>query len=262
MTAYSRPNDAELGQLSRLQNELYELVSKGQLPVAFVKRSLQTLLDGTFLDITVNDVVEHIHDLFVPTWRQIENIEEWNQCFSWGFTHEQIRQATDSAPKWPENKLVAVVLVPYLDDVWTTFDDLWSTAAVQQAICYRYDAFDAEFLRLREEIQHPGKCLRWEVIDLAAMWDSRNGKAPKDVRDHKSAHAAILAAAAHHPRWVRAMDGKNVPYVWLAGYECGMKRDQIPWLQFVSTDQLPLKLLAHSNDHAFCGSAVPILLDP
>ena len=35
-------------------------------------------------------------------------------------------------------------------------------------------------------------------------------------------NAGILAAAALHPQWVKSMDGENVPYVFLQGYDVGV----------------------------------------
>jgi hypothetical protein len=40
--------------------------------------------------------------------------------------------------------------------------------------------------------------------------------------DLTPAHAEVLAAAAHFPQWIRAMDGKTIPYTWLSGYEVMM----------------------------------------
>ncbi len=56
-------------------------------------------------------------------------------------------------------------------------------------------------------------------MDLAAHWHRVRGTRPVNVRGPDSAHAEILAAAAHFPYWVRAMDGQTVPYVWLSGYQ-------------------------------------------
>ena len=39
------------------------------------------------------------------------------------------------------------------------------------------------------------------------------------MRDRVSAHAEVLAVAAHFPHWIRAMGGKTVPHTWISGYQ-------------------------------------------
>lgn len=167
--------------------------------------------------------------LFTKPEDQLKRVREWNLERGWGVSDEVFAEAEKSIPAVPEDDLVAVVLVPYLTEVRKkdkivmtgverTFQELWALAKAEQQANWRWDGYDKagpERLRLLKGIEHtPG--LRWEVIDLGA---NRNRK-PEDVRNAKrSPHAGILAAAALHPEWVRAMDGENVPYVWLPGYE-------------------------------------------
>jgi len=108
------------------------------------------------------------------------------------------------------------VLVPHLETIQRTFEELWLVAAIQQAKRCRFGRLksDAGRLRLRSGITHrPG--LRWEVISLGANL----GEVPADVPTDMVAHAGVLAAAAHFPKWVQSMDGNAVPYVWMAGYQ-------------------------------------------
>ncbi len=73
----------------------------------------------------------------------------------------------------------------------------------------------------------------------------------------KSPHAGILAAAAHHPTWVKAMDGQTVPYVWAAGYECGNPAS--PFVPFVDFYQHggQISLDQHCVDDRGRDDAVP-----
>ena len=65
--------------------------------------------------------------------------------------------------------------------------------------------------------------LRWRVVELAANWDKKDGIRPKDVRNPQtSPHSAVLWEAGFSPKWVQAMDGVNVPYVWIPGYEASI----------------------------------------
>lgn len=177
----------------------------------------------------------HTHSLFAPVEAQLALVRKCNAEREWGFTEEDFRHAEHNIPSWPEDRLVAVVLVPYLTDkrnregetlmsgIQRTFLELPEVTTTEQKMDWRWRAGEADsgpdHLRLHEGIQHrPG--LRWEVIDLGANWNKEDGLSPEKARSPRSAHAGILAAAALHPNWVKAMDGKNVPFVWISGYEC------------------------------------------
>lgn len=184
-----------------------------------------------------------VHDIFLSPGKQIARVRRLNLKRKWGFTDKDFRQAETSIPKWPEDKLVAVTLVPYLDDekmckrIKRTFRELWEVAAsAQHASWIRGGNTDSDPLRLLKGATHqPG--LRWEVIDLGC----NRSQPPVEIRSSKSSpHAGILAAAMLHPEWVKHMDGDNVPYVWLPGYEANVA-DRHPWkdvptLSFVRED--------------------------
>ena len=55
------------------------------------------------------------------------------------------------------------------------------------------------------------------TVDLGAHFEPGRFISANRVRSHDSAHAEVLAAAAHFPRWIRAMD----VYIWLSGYSSG-----------------------------------------
>lgn len=174
------------------------------------------------------DTMNLVYGLFTGLGDQVAKIRQWNKEFGWGFTPEDLAEAESwigpHISDWPMDRLSAVTLVPYLPDkgkmsgVERTFQALWTVAAREQKSNWRWDGYDhagPERLRLLSGIKHqPG--LRWEVINLGA---NRNCK-PKDVRNAKdSPHAGILASAALHPYWVRQMDGVNIPFVFVSGYE-------------------------------------------
>lgn len=167
-----------------------------------------------------------VDDLFVSSAQQLANARRWNTKYSIGFTDEDFARLGPS-PMVGEG-FVRPVLVMYLPNEKAdkrgkvkedeTFELWWKIAASVHPDKYRWPGVksDSDHLRLLNGITHPGKCLRWEVIDLAANRDEK----PRDVRSSQtSPHAGILAAAAHFPKWVQAMHGKTVPYVSIAGYE-------------------------------------------
>ena len=223
---------------------------------AEIVREVNTGDDNELAEVMFEALMRHprftlVHGLFTTTAKQIERVRGWNREFGWGTSDEAFNEAEKSVPAWPEQKLVAVVLVPYLADkanedetvttgLERTFHELWMRAKSKQDANWRWDGYDkagSDRLRLHEGIEHKVG-LRWEVIDLGC---NRNKKL-MDVRNSKSSpHAGILAAAALHPNWVKSMDGDKVPYVFAPGYEVqvpgGKPWTSVPYLYFDSGDR-------------------------
>jgi hypothetical protein len=166
-------------------------------------------------------------ELFASLEVQLANVRRWNAERNWGFTDADFG-AIDLTPA-SHSGLVVDVIAVYLpgqgktSGVQRTFEELWDIASSVQPHKWRYRALksDPKHLRLLNGIEHtPG--IRRVTLDLGAYWDTTNGIRPVDVCGKDSAHAEILAAAAHFPDWVRAMDGERVPNVWLPGYQATM----------------------------------------
>jgi hypothetical protein len=114
-------------------------------------------------------------------------------------------------------------------------------------------------VRLLKGIVHrPG--LRRVTVDLGAHFEPGRNISANKVRGHDSAHAEVLAAAAHFPRWVQAMDGQTVPYTWLSGYEVMIwerpRPERVQALSWVGYRQT-MSLTADWADHAYSGWASP-----
>jgi hypothetical protein len=187
-----------------------------------------------------------IHDLFTSAADQLARVRRLNADRGWGFTDGDF-ECLDPAPAWPlsnQDRLVAVVLEVVLAsptgqaDILHTVDELWELAAEQQEHFWRYEELksDPKHLAFFDGIKaKPG--LRWVVIDLGA----NRGTAPASVRSPNSPHVAILMAAMLHPEWVRAMDGENVPFVWIAGLKANVpwrgEWNSVPYLYFCKSER-------------------------
>ncbi len=166
---------------------------------------------------------------FTPAAEQLELVKKRNAEREWGFTDAYFAALGDP-PAWPDGELCAVVLDVSLETVQKTFEEGWLWAGEVQPDRWRWEKLlsDEKSLRLLAGIQYQ-RGLRWRVMDLAANWDKKDGIRPMDVRSpEKSPHSAILWAAALFPAWVQAMDGVNVPYVWIPGYEASVSGYR-PW---------------------------------
>jgi len=209
--------------------------------------------------------------IFVSLDEQLANIRRWNEMRRWGFTAGELA-CIDLTPAAHPSPLVVDVIAVYLDSNWMldgvrrTCDDLWLLAADQQPNSWCWDDWywnqpdsGLKPVRLIDGIVHqPG--LRRVTIDLGAHWRPGRHIRPVTVRGPNSAHAEILAAAAHFPRWVRAMDGTTVPYTWLSGYEVTIPRrsrhSRMPCLSWTSYRQM-LSLTSHEADYSQPGWAAP-----
>jgi hypothetical protein len=163
--------------------------------------------------------------LFVPLDVQLANYRRWNTERNLGITDAEF-DAIDLSGPWYHGGLVVDVIVGYLRDqggiggIQRTFEETWDIASSRQPRKSRYKSLqsDPEHLCLLEGIEHT-RGLRRVTVDLGANRDMIDGISPRDVRGKDSAQAEILAAAAQFPGWVQAMNGKNVPYVWMPGYQ-------------------------------------------
>ncbi len=169
-------------------------------------------------------------DMFVSVAEQLDNVGRWNEERGWGFGPADF-EAVDVGPKRHGDPLVVDVVAVYLpgddelDGVRRTCDELWALVASQHpnAWCWDEKCWDArrvgrKQVRVLHGIAHqPG--IRRVTLDLGAHWNPQRPTRSIDVRGVDSAHAEVLAAAAHFPSWIRAMDGRSVPYALLSGYQ-------------------------------------------
>lgn len=246
-------------RLGAKNQEILKRIDNGSLSEDDVFAALQDIIEGKFGQSGL------IQGMFVSPETQLANMRSWNLERGWGFIDAYFIEA-EAALKdmsWPSDRLTALVLVPYLDTVQRTFDELWAVAAGIQPNNWRWEELKSgkKNLRLLEGIEHkPG--LRWEIIDLGANWDGQTGRRPVDVRDANSAHAGVLASAAHFPKWVQSMDGVKVPYVWLPGYQVTVPGFEawtiVPYLIW-SRDRREVQLDAYWSGHRYQSWAAPVV---
>lgn len=216
-------------------------------------------------------------NLFIPVAEQIENVRRWNEELEWGIDEWEL-DALDPAPRPHVGRLIVDVVVPYLSDLYLgegmealdgvrhTCHELWLAAAHQQANSWSWDRYwdlhvnRPKPVRLLEGIVHrPG--VRRVTLNLGAHWVPGRYIRPGQVRGPDSAHAEVLAAAAHFPRWIRAMDGKFVPYTWISGYQVTTPEHSVdlrlPALSWTNYRQC-MSLTVDWADRAHTGFASPV----
>jgi hypothetical protein len=211
--------------------------------------------------------------MFIPLSEQLANIRRWNEERQWGLSASDLH-SVDLTPRAGNNRLVVDLIAIYLrdsadmDDVQRTCHELWTVAAAQQPHSWSWDWYSDRWEQRRKPVRlitglahRPG--IRRVTVDLAAHFEPGRYVRPSALRSLDSAHAEILAAAAHFPRWVRAMDGKSVPYAWLSGYELLIRGRPTPWrLPALSWSNLrhTMSLTAGWANHSYSGWASPICI--
>lgn len=259
----TRLHDLSIGK----DGEFKRLLAQAGLTV----EDVQAVLENPRLALTM---VEALRGQLAPSWyvaseQQLENVRRWNQERDWGFTEADIPEVPEGlAPRGP---LEIPVLSVYLPDkvgvsgYVRTARELWGIARHRQPNSWQWPELrlDADHIRLLEGIEpfhEPG--IRWVMLDLGAHWNGQDGVRPHDVRDKDSAHAEVLAAAGHFPGWPRAMDGKNVPYVWIAGYQVMLPSEdawtRVPFLYWSSVNSW-VGLSARWDARRFWLYAAPVL---
>jgi hypothetical protein len=210
--------------------------------------------------------------MFTSLEQQLATVRRWNEEREWGLLHGDFA-AIDLTPRVHDDPLVVDLIAVYLDStrqldgVRRTCHELWKLATEQQPHAWSFDWEWDEWkespkpVRLLDGIEHrPG--VRRVTVDLGAHWEPGRHIRPRNVRSTRSAHAELLAAAALFPDWVRAMDGKSVPYIWLSGYHLTMQErsdHQLPGLAWVRYRRT-MSLTANWADHSGSGWASPVLV--
>jgi hypothetical protein len=210
--------------------------------------------------------------IFLSLPEQLGNVRRWNEQRRWGLRAEDLH-SVDLTPRAGSDPLAVDVIAVYLDErgdlngVRRTCHELWSVAAEQQPHTWAWDWYHDRWehhpkpVALTEGFVHrPG--IRRVTVDLGAHFTPGRHVRPSSLRGPHSAHAEVLAAAAHFPRWIRAMDGKTIPYAWIAGYEVLIGGHPMPsrlpalsWSRFRRT----MSLTAGWAEHAYGGWAAPVL---
>ncbi len=163
---------------------------------------------------------------------QIARVKAWNKKYGWGFTKKDFGSLTLDPQNYPKG-LTTYVLVPYLKSTQSTFDGLWEVIENEYNTRKWKEIDKVKLFKGKHQ-----KGLRWELIDLGANHAPEKGRTVQEVRakGEDLAHAGVLAAVAHFPDWVHAMDGKTVPYVDLGGYKTTFPGDSEPYALCVYWD--------------------------
>jgi hypothetical protein len=221
MTAQTMRDD-EIRRLLAQTAQLHDGVLSGTLNLTVVRRALEYVLTG-------GDVAK-MHpgrsSYFVSLAEQINNVERWNKLYEWGFTDAQIAHCTLEARTydWPGDRLQALVLVPSFSSPIATLRALMMAADrlnVFPAGLFDSLGIDTNFALMRG-VEFEPDTLEWRHVDLGShLWELDGDHSPRvfDIATAKTAaHAAVIAAAAHFPRWVDAISSGEAPGVIIPGY--------------------------------------------
>ncbi|MBI4434817.1 hypothetical protein HY635_03330 [Candidatus Uhrbacteria bacterium] len=280
----------------RMIEIMRQLRVKGGSPLDpdLVAKALQRIAEGDFSGITApgssvpvaasRQRLRLLRGLYTPPERQLVNVRAWRsqRVKEWADVPDAWFTNLGPAPAWPDGKLQCVTLELALPDLPETKDaegntipavpgyirtvrDLWDIVSHQHPKAWKLPELhlDAEHLFLLDGATYePG--LRWRVHDLGANWDTKDGIRPADVRSPLiSPNVDGFATLAHHPQFVRRMDGVKVPYLWIAGFQVtvpgGDPRRCVPIALFLRGDR-QVSLCVFWGDDRCPDCAVPVRL--
>ncbi|MEA3453101.1 MAG: hypothetical protein U9Q96_02065 [Patescibacteria group bacterium] len=221
---------------------------------SFFKKVLRLAEEHGYVDL--------INGIFVPAEAQLEIVKQRNTERNWGFTDQEFASLGES-PVWPDGKLSAIVLVVELDTIQQTFEEAWRFAKEVLPDSWRWDKVlsDGEHLRLYPGIERK-RGLSWRVIDLGVNQLKSSNQVCQAIEDaNLLPHSAVLWAASYFPKWVQAMDGKDIPYVNMPGYQLTVPGYQpwtdVPYLHWYRDNrQVDMNARYADNIHAYW--AVPV----
>jgi hypothetical protein len=248
-------SDEQYGQLQRRLAEVARRADQGTIPFASTMDRVQAIIEGRGF---VGDLM---HGLFATPAQQLEMVKILNGQRDWGFTEEDFIQL-GQVPIWPDHSsLTVAILEVSLNTVQQTFDTAWDLAANKQSDKWRWEHLKSDTDHLRLLAGQNQRGLKWRVVDLGANQDRK----PIDVRTPEtSPAAAILWMAYYSPAWVQAMNGNDVPFVWITGYEACTPGAQswqgVPALGWFADDR-QVKLGATHYDDQLGKWAVPAYLE-
>lgn len=173
-------------------------------------------------------VIAAIPSLFATPDEQIAHLRERNKACGFAFTEAQFAEVEKAKPTAVFQDLQEVwVLAWYLDTLEATVEASWQWAGERSGNPWKWDAlkFDEKSLRHSGETSQD-RSLRWVCLDIRA----NTSKPPNAIREGINSLPGIepIQLAAYSPEWVKSMDGKKVPYVWLAGLEANIF-GSTPW---------------------------------
>src|SRR3989344_234338 len=246
-------SDEEYGKLQRRVSDLVRRVDQGTIGYNHTMERIQAILEGRGYE---GDL---IHGMFGGPDAQLRMAKQRNLERGWGFTDEDFA-SLGQAPTWPtDNRLAVVILDISLDTVEQTFEEAWDAVKGAHPADWRWPElkFDKKSLRLLSGNHKRG--LRWQVVDLGINKNSR----PIDVRNAKaSPSSSLLWMAFYSPKWIQSMNGTDVPYVWIPGYEATVSGSRawtlVPRLLWDSGDR-EVELDASRSDDRYESRAVPVL---
>ena len=213
-----------------------------------------------------------IRGLFAPTEAQVLRWQEWLP----GLREQHAVTVSDEAfntfitgkpvPAWPDNKLTALALTLRGPSAAREFQIYWPLIAAQQERSWKWDdlKFDDDHIRWLNGSGNEQKAWRfeWQVIDLGANRKTSSETVRQAHGDKPLPNVGILAAAALHPTWIKSMNGRDVPYVDLPGYEVSVPGYR-PWRRvpslYFNRDPRRVRLDTDGCDDANPGWGVPAL---
>lgn len=154
-----------------------------------------------------------------------------------------------------------------------TLEMWWKVIAANQPNAWRYDGLktNPEHLRLGPNTRSYESGIHRVRINLVAHWVPEQGRSVQQVRDRAAergetlAHAEALAAYGLHSELVQQMDGENLPFIDLAGYEATVTGHQA-WtdVPYLGWGRIGREVGLNAGWAGFVGQlwAAPVLREP
>ncbi len=206
-------------------NEVQKRLLNGALRPLDVRDPLQAIIEGRMI---VLDRFALFSELLLSPADQLERLRAYDEKYWGGAICEELKgfQLPDVGLHPQRVKDLRVLHVEF-GSPGETLERWWQVISATQPGSWRSGDLqsDSAHLGLHSQARHYPPGIHVVRLDLAAHWEPEAGRTLVDVyarvreAGEKLAHGEILSACGLHPDLVREMDGENLPFVDLAGYQ-------------------------------------------
>jgi hypothetical protein len=255
----------ELVRIDGQAHEILKRVGNGSLDARSVRKAMQAIIEGKLPE---DSQFDRFGGYLLSLDKQLERIARFDNDF-WGGRIRQHTNLKDIDTTSDHIQRVDDLEVLYVDfgspednvELW------WKVLVGKQPNAWRYDGLKAEHLRLAATAHQYEPGVHRIRLNLVAHWEPEVGRTVQEVRQQAQANgetlaaAEVLAAYGLHDHLLQQMDGENLPYADLGGYEATIPGDEAwrraPYLYWDRSYRKVL-LYAYWDDYRYYGRACPV----
>lgn len=211
-------------------SQLAELIRRfgaDQLDIPRATPLLQAIMTDQYDNVQFVDSFVRYQPMLLSLEAQLTLLREYNEKYWDGVITEDMFAAVDTTSDHVQRVENLEILYVQFGTDKETFENWVAVIKGEQPNFWRGDSLAKgyDIRRLAVNTRQYTLGIFRVHINLAAHWESKNGRSVDNVREQvkgtpeQLAHGEVFAAYALHTELLQATDGTNLPYFDSAGYE-------------------------------------------